>query len=89
MPRTLDRKKIFEMYEQGFSLMEIADAVGARSTTYIQTLIREADGRGKVVNIDKGKIHALRKAGWSIADIVFEMGLPPEKVREVLSENYH
>lgn len=36
--------------------------------------------------IDKGKVGALAKAGWSNKDIASEMGITAERVRQILKE---
>lgn len=86
MVKKLDHDKIRELYKEGYSFNEIATAVGAKSTLYIQQILKQSGLWTGHKEIDTGKIKALRKAGWSITDIVFEMGLPAETVKEVLNE---
>ena len=84
--RKLDRQKICDLWNQGLSINEIATNVGARSISYIAQILRDAGLYSGKSPIDKGKIRALRKAGWNIPAIAHEMWLPAETIKGVLNE---
>ena len=79
--------QMVELYLQGLEPDEIKEELGYSSAEYITQKLRDAkvyDSSRK--RIDKGKIKALRKAGWSIQDIAEEEQLPESIIREVLNE---
>ena len=45
---------------------------------------KEPQAEEIAVNIDCGKVGALRKAGWSVKDIAIEFGTTEETMKEVL-----
>lgn len=77
-----------ELYREGKSAEEIGAATGS-SPYYIRQIIKWKTGvifDEKPRRVDKGKIKALSRAGWSVDEIVYETGLRPEQITEVLSE---
>ena len=100
--RQFDYEKIIRMDEQGFTPFEIADAIGAKSTYHIRTIIRrhkrklnpdlrpkQKPGRTEEYTpLDIGKVKALQKAGWSIEKIFKEFGerYPVARIREAMNE---
>lgn len=83
--RRLDRQKICDLWKQEYSIAEIAAETGANSTSVAQ-ILRDAGLYSGKSKVDKGKIRALRKAGWNISAIAHEMWLPAETIKGVLNE---
>jgi predicted transcriptional regulator len=78
------------MHNSGYSAREIAEAVGAKRPDYIRKILADAnlvEVRASGKYIDKGKIIALRKAGWNISSIAFEMCMTRKEVEEILHEH--
>ena len=86
--RRIDWDRVIQMHRQGFTDNEIASEVGARDPRYIRELLRRLLSHEELsqTTIDKGKIKALRNAGWTISAIAFEMQLSAETIKEVLNE---
>ena len=86
--RRIDWDRVVQMHRQGFTDNEIASEVGARDPRYIRELLRRLLSKEELsqTTIDKGKIKALRNAGWTISAIAFEMQLSAETIKEVLNE---
>ena len=86
--RRIDWDKVVQMHRQGFTDNEIASEVGARDPRYIRELLRRLLSKEELsqTTIDRGKIKALRNAGWTISAIAFEMQLPAKQIKEVLNE---
>ena len=86
--RRIDWDKVVQMHRQGFTDNEIASEVGARDPRYIRELLRRLLSKEELsqTTIDRGKIKALRNAGWTISAIAFEMQLSAETIKEVLNE---
>ena len=80
---TLD--EMTELYRGGMSTEEIAQAHGYKNDKYIRERLKQI-GLYDNNRIDVGKIRALRKAGWTISAIAFEMATTGEKVKEILEE---
>ena len=83
--RKLDRQKIYDLWKQELSIDDIAAEVGGKSSSVAQ-ILREAGLYSGKAPVDKGKIRALRKAGWNISAIAHEMWLPAETIKGVLNE---
>lgn len=67
------RRKMIEMYKEGYSLSEICETLEYKDTDYIvQTLKRYGLYKGNRSGIDVPKVLALKKAGWTMKDIVEE-----------------
>ena len=81
----LPQEKMIELYNMGFSPEEIAKQYGYRSTEYILCKLRQA-GVFQAKNIDKGKVFALHKAGWSVSKIAQEMVTSVDSIEGVLND---
>lgn len=73
MGKKLDRNRIRELYLQGMSMADVAEEVGAKSVSFVRTILRD-EGLIVEYGIDIGKVKALKKAGWSISEIEYELG---------------
>ena len=76
----IDKNKVYELYEIGAPLCDIAEHVGC-TEGYVQDLVRRKFGNKKV---DAGKIRTLWNRGWSINMIMADMGLSEKEVRKVV-----
>ena len=76
-------KTMIELYEQGWEPDEIGRMYGYKNGEYIRGKLRDA-GVWKAERLDKGKVGALHKAGWSVRDIAIEMGTTERQIREVI-----
>ena len=88
--KKFDRQQIFRMHNSGYNSREIAEAVGAARPDYIRHILAEAgleEVRQSGKYVDEGKIVALRKAGWSISGIAFEMCMKRKEVEKILYEH--
>ena len=77
----IDKNKIYELYEIGAPLCDIAEHVGC-SEGYVYDLIRKK--YGKKPKRDAGRIRSLWAAGWSINQIMNDTHLTEEEVRRVV-----
>lgn len=67
------RKKMIRMYKEGYSLSEICETLEYKDTDYlVQTLRRIGLYKGNRFGIDVPKVLALKKAGWTMKDIIEE-----------------
>ena len=79
-----DRQQIYRMWQEGYSIDYITSAVGSIDPSYIRGLIQRKFGKISERRIDRGKIFALRNAGWPIARIADEMQIPFAEVTKIL-----
>lgn len=88
MPRKPKAKaaELVELYNSGWSLEDIGKKFDY-SVHHVRFILRR-QGIDLEVYIDKGKILALHKAGWSTAAIADEMNLNETQVREVIDALY-
>ena len=80
----LDVKRMIELYNSGKEPEQIAKEFGYKNGEYITAKLRQA-GVYRTKNLDKGKVYALYKAGWSTKDIAFEMDTTEKEIEEVVS----
>jgi len=78
-----DHQKIIEMYNAGKTEREIAKEIGIGHKYIRSILIRHGIIEAQH-HIDKGKIKALHRAGWTAEEIAADMYIEAEQVREVL-----
>ena len=81
-----DHDLIHEMNRQGKTAQEIGEVVGAPAWYIRQILLKSGEVKSKV-SIDKGKIRALNRAGWTIDEICSDMHIPESDVTEVSDRN--
>lgn len=77
--------KMIDLYKQGYDPNEIAKMYGYKNGEYITAKLRQA-GVYRSNKIDKGKVFALRKAGWTVRDIAMECVASIEQIEEVLND---
>ena len=76
--------EVVQMYGEGYEIAELAYIFGSNNA-YIREILRKKKVQLRPENgIDVGKIKALRRAGWTVTAIAFEMCLPAEQITEVL-----
>ena len=80
----LDHDLIFRLWREGYSIDYITTAVGSIDPGYIRGLIQRKFGKISERRIDRGKIFALRKVGWSVTKIAQEMKIPDAEVTNIL-----
>ena len=80
----IDHEKIYWLWREGYSIDYITTAVGSIDPGYIRGLIQRKFGKISERRIDRGKIFALRNAGWPIARIADEMQIPFAEVTKIL-----
>lgn len=87
--RKINKAKAIDLYTSGYSEDEIAQQFACARTTIIDVLteagvyVPASEGKKK---IDKGKIRALRKAGWLLSEIALDCYCSIADVEEVLNE---
>lgn len=81
----LSPEKMVELYNMGFTVEEIAKQYGYKNGEYITCKLRMY-GVYNSKNIDRGKVFALHKAGWTTNQIAEEMVTSIESIMEVLNE---
>lgn len=87
--KVINKQKVVDLYESGYTEDEIAGMFNCRTRTILDILIEAnvykyaPQGKRKV---DKGKIRALRKAGWLLSEIAFDCYCSVAEVEEVLNE---
>ena len=79
-----DHQQIYRMWQEGYTIDYIASAVGSIDPGYIRGLIQRKFGKITDLRIDRGKIFALRGAGWSVYRIAQEMKIPDAEVTKIL-----
>lgn len=77
--RKIDKKKMLQMYNDGYTYDEIAHYFGTKSGKNIEDLVRK-----EVKGVDKGKVKRLWLAGWGIYAIMKECHATEEEIREVV-----
>lgn len=80
----LDVNRMIELYKSGKEPEQIAKEFGYKNGEYITAKLRQA-GVYRTKNLDRGKVYALFKAGWTAKDIAFEMDTTEEVIEEVVS----
>lgn len=80
----LDHDLIFRLWREGYSIDYITRAVGSIDPGYIRGIIQGKFGKISERRIDRGKIFALREAGWSVYRIAQEMKIPDAEVTKIL-----
>jgi DNA-directed RNA polymerase specialized sigma subunit len=69
------RQKMRDMYEEGYSLQEICDELGYKTTDYVEYALRKMGVyRADEFGIDVPKVKALKAAGWTMQQIIAEFG---------------
>ena len=81
----LTLERMIELYNLGYEPEEIGKEYGYKNGEYITTKLRQA-GVYKAKRLDKGKVHALYNAGWTIQAIAFEMITTEKEIREALND---
>lgn len=67
------RKQMRQMYEDGYTLPEICEELGYKTTEYVQDELRKLGVYVKYpFGIDVPKVLALRRAGWDMKKIIEE-----------------
>ena len=89
-PLTKDQMTLIdEMYTQGENIAHIARLIGRKQYLVERYIAKARAGKiseeAKNIYIDRGKIFALAKAGWSAKTIAGDMGLDVELVKDVLA----
>lgn len=81
----MDRMK--ELYEQGYDLAYISEEMGI-TPGYIEDCLKKMGVWHDYGGIDVPKVLALRKAGWHMADIRYELGnkFTAEQIIEAVNE---
>ena len=96
-PRKFNYDTIRKMAMDGFTAQEIAAEIGAQSAEHIKVLVRKMKreiaqpvGRPPIARqkLDVGKVRALQRAGWSIGNIYYELGMmyPVEEIRKAMKK---
>ncbi len=85
--KRLDIKKAVKLFNDGYTIDEIVEEVGASNKEYLKSKMRAAGVVFDAPEIDVGKVWALHLAGWSSADICEEFGedVTPEYIDEIIS----
>lgn len=84
------RVRLKELLEEGKSDKEIADEL-CLSVSHVSIMRRECGikyrtANGERVAVDKGKIGALRRAGWKVRDIAYDVECDEDTVITVIAE---
>lgn len=75
MKRSERKAMIPELFEQGKSIEEICEELGYKDPRYVEQTLRELDMFPEALyGIDVPKVWALRKAGWTMDQIIDEFG---------------
>jgi len=77
--------ELVSLYESGMDDDEIALKLGYKGSEHVRNVLRKA-GVWRNDRLDKGKVLALHKAGWSIGDIAMECAASIEQIEEVLND---
>lgn len=77
--RKIDKEKMLQMYNDGYTYDEIAHYFGTKSGKNIEDLVRK-----EIKGVDKGKVKRLWLAGWGIYAIMKECHATEEEIREVV-----
>lgn len=77
--------ELVSLYESGMDDDEIALKLGYKGSEHVRNVLRKA-GVWRNDRLDKGKVMALHKAGWSIGDIAMEMASSIPSIQEVINE---
>lgn len=80
----IDHDLIFRLWREGYSIDYITRAVGSIDPGYIRGIIQRRFGKISERRIDRGKIFALREAGWSVYRIAQEMKIPDAEITKIL-----
>ena len=78
----IDKNKVYDMRLSGMGFTTIAKEVGC-TPARVHAIVKEMSPKQKPP-IDKGKVGALRRAGWSIADIAADMSREEYEVIQAL-----
>ncbi len=73
----LDRARIAQMADRGYTVDEIVEAIDAKSKSHVLKILTEMGFREAtkgIKRLDIPKVKALQKAGWPMAKIVDEFG---------------
>ena len=89
--RQLDRARIAQMADRGYTVDEIVSALGAKSKSTVLQILAEMGFREAtkgIKRLDIPKVKALQKAGWPMAKIVDEFGynFTAEQIRTAVRE---
>lgn len=76
----IDRVRMIELYNQGYTPDQIAGIFGTKSGDNIEKLLRRELNRP----LPEGKIRSLWLAGWGIERIMKECNVSEEQIREVV-----
>lgn len=91
--QTFDRELMVDLAEDGYTVREIAEIVGAKSPHYVRTALKRLgikavrDTRTPSPDrLDVPKAKALSAAGWTVEQIAeeFDNLFPIEKIREAI-----
>lgn len=77
--RKIDKEKMIQMYEEGYTCDEIAHYFGTKSGKNIEDMVRK-----EIKGIDKGKAKGLWLAGWGIYAIMKECHATEDEIREIV-----
>ncbi len=77
--------ELVSLYESGMDDDEIALKLGYKGSEHVRNVLRKA-GVWRNDRLDKGKVLALHKAGWSLKDIANDVSSSIESIQEVLNE---
>lgn len=77
--RKIDKEKMLQMYNDGYTYDEIAHYFGTKSGKNIEDMIRK-----EIKGVDKGKAKRLWLAGWGIYAIMKECHATEDEIREIV-----
>ena len=77
--RKIDKEKMIQMYEEGYTYDEIAYYFGTKSGKNIEDMVRK-----EIKGVDKGKAKRLWLAGWGIYAIMKECHATEDEIREIV-----
>jgi hypothetical protein len=83
-------EQLVKDYTNGVTAKEIAVEYGYTDVKAVMKKINKLENEGKIDRgkkyIDRGKIRALHKAGWSISKIAYEMDCSESRIENIIGE---
>lgn len=87
MQPRIDHEAVIRMYLEGYEIGELALIFDAKYSYIKEILVRKGKVKLREKSaIDTGKVKALRRAGWNLQSIAFELCTSVEEVRKVLGD---
>ena len=75
--------EVIAMYEKGYTTSEIAERYGV-SRSHVRKTLSDTGKYQPENGVDKGKVRALWKAGWSIQKIMYDCECTEAEAREII-----